>query len=63
MALGIVTDRTVKEITRNLRDSYGTGVTEEMVRAEIAKLQDNQKPDNIIGMFTESMLRGAGWFD
>ena len=60
MEIGIVTVAHVKAITRNLRESYGPDITEDLIRSEIAKLKEGQQPTNIIGMFTKGMLEDAG---
>ncbi len=60
MEIGIITVSNVKAITRNLQESYGPSITEDVIRAEIAKLKEGQQPTNIIGKFTKGMLETAG---
>jgi hypothetical protein len=60
MKIGTITDAHIKAITRNLRSSYGAGITEDLINAEIDKLKQGQKPTNIIGIFTKGMLEEAG---
>ena len=60
MEIGTITDSHIKAITRNLRASYGAGITEDLVNAEIDKLKQGEQPTNIIGMFTKGMLEDAG---
>jgi hypothetical protein len=60
MKIGTITNGHVQAITRNLRESYGPEVTEELILAEIAKLKEDQQPTGIIGMFTKGMLEEAG---
>ena len=60
MKIGTITVAHVRAITRNLRESYGPDITEEVIQAEIDKLREGEKPTNIIGMFTKGMLEQAG---
>jgi ribosomal protein S17E len=60
MKVGTVTDANVKAITRNLRESYGPDITEDLIRSEIANLREGQEPTTIIGKFTKGMLEQAG---
>ena len=60
MKIGTITVANVKAITRNLRESYGPDITEDLIQGEIAKLRKGQEPDNIIGKFTKGMLEQAG---
>jgi len=60
MNIGTVTVAHVKAITRNLRESYGPDITEDLILVEIAKLREGQQPTGIIGMFTKGMLEEAG---
>ena len=60
MKIGTITVANVKAITRNLRESYGPDITEDLIRGEIAKLREGQEPSNIIGKFTKGMLEEAG---
>jgi hypothetical protein len=60
MKIGIITVSHVKAITRNLQESYGPDITQDVIRTEIAKLREGHEPTNIIGMFTKEMLEEAG---
>ena len=60
MEIGTITVANVNAITRNLREAYGPSITQDVVRAEIAKLREGEQPTGIIGMFTKGMLEEAG---
>ncbi len=47
------------KVYANLKE-FGYDVTQEYVDGEIDKLLKSEKPTNIIGMMTETMLQEAG---
>ena len=55
-----ITQAHVKAITRNLREDYGPGITEEFITTKINELKAGNEPTEIIGMFVKGMLEKAG---
>jgi hypothetical protein len=55
-----VSDELIAQITRNLQESYGEGVTEALVRSEIATIISGEGRPGVMGRMAQAMLKQAG---
>ncbi len=58
-----ITEGTIAQIGRNLRQFGYDDLTDEEVAAQVKAIQAGERPTNIIGMFARDMLEENGYLD
>ena len=56
-----ITDATIRQITRNLREFGYDGLTDQAVREQVEAVMTGERPANVIGMFARNMLVKNGY--
>jgi len=56
-----ITDATIRQITRNLREFGYDGLTDQAVREQVEAVMTGERPANVIGMFARTMLVKNGY--
>jgi len=56
-----ITDATIRQIARNLREFGYDNLTDEEVRTQVGKIAAGEPTTNIIGMFARDMLVENGY--